>query len=64
MGKKGEIDLSKTFHRITPNGDRTITKEKGKEILRKHYEANKGKRHQVMLGQRLGKECNNTKGKC
>ena len=32
MGKKGAPDLSKTFHRITPDGDKTISKEKGKEI--------------------------------
>ena len=64
MGKKAAIDLSKTFHRVTPDGDKALTKEKGKEILRKHYEANKDKRHQVMLGQRIGKECNKSKGKC
>ena len=69
MGKKAPIDLSKTFHRVTPDGDKAISKEKEKKIIRKpgavaeFFKKGKG-RIQISRGPEKGPCKGPSKGKC
>ena len=56
MGRKGNgPDLSKTFHRITPHGDKVMTPEESKETLKRMSKERAGKAY--------GRTCDK-KGKC
>ena len=57
MGRNGKApDLSKTFHRITPQGDKAMKPEEAKEIFKRLSKERGGKK--------LGAKRCDKKGKC
>ena len=57
MGRNGKApDLSKTFHRITPQGDKAMKPEEAKEIFKRLSKERGGKK--------LGAKTCDKKGKC